>query len=146
LRAGSAAPPVADVDFAAGPTLLWFYKVTCPVCQMAAPVAHSLDQAYPGSLHGVGQDPPERLRAFDDDFGLGFGSHPDLPPYDVSNAYGVRVVPTMFLVGSDGTMVDAVESWDRDGYRRVSDELADLLGLPPAELEIPATLPPFRPG
>jgi thiol-disulfide isomerase/thioredoxin len=146
LSPGSAAPPVPDLDFAAGPALLWFYKVTCPVCQMAAPIAHSLDQAYPGRLHGVGQDPPERLRTFDEDFGLGFRSQPDLPPYDLSNAYGVGVVPTLFLIGSDGTVVDTVESWDRDGYRRVSKGLAELLGLAPANLVIPASLPPFRPG
>jgi len=146
LQAGSAAPPVPDVDFAAGPSILWFYKVTCPVCQMAAPIAHSLDQAYPGRLHGIGQDPPERLRAFDDDFGLGFGSRPDLPPYSVSNAYGVRVVPTLFLIGTDGNVLDSVESWDRDGYRRVSKGLADLLGVPPAKLGIPTSLPSFRPG
>jgi thiol-disulfide isomerase/thioredoxin len=126
--------------------MLWFYKVTCPVCQMAAPIAQSLAQAHPGRLHGIGQDPPERLRNFESDFGLEFGSWPDLPPYQVSDAYGIRVVPTLFLVGADGIVVDAVESWDRDGYRRVSKGVGDLLGVPPAKLGIPASLPSFRPG
>ena len=64
----------------------------------------------------------------------------------MSNAYGVRVVPTLFLIGTDGNVLDSVESWDRDGYRRVSKGLADLLGVPPAKLGIPTSLPSFRPG
>jgi thiol-disulfide isomerase/thioredoxin len=146
LVPGSAAPPVPGVDFATGPKALWFYKVTCPVCQMAAPIAHSLDQAYPGRFTGIGQDPLERLQAFERDYGLGFASRPDLPPYELSNAYGIRVVPTLFLVGPEGTVVDLVESWDRDGYLRASTRLADMMEVPDAELGIPAHLPPFRPG
>jgi hypothetical protein len=146
LPPGSAAPPVPGIGFGEGPTALWFYKVTCPVCQLAAPIAHSIDRAYPGRFTGIGQDPPERLLAFDRDYHLGFASNPDLPPYPLSNAYGIRVVPTLFLISTEGTVVETVESWDRDGYRRASDRLADLLGVAPAKLGIPTHVPPFRPG
>jgi hypothetical protein len=144
---GSVAPPVPGVDFAAGPTALWFYKVTCPVCQMSAPVAHVLADAYPGRFVGIGQDPDERLRSFDREYGLGFDSMPDLPPFPVSDAYGIEVVPTMVVVGTDGTVLDSVWSWDREGYARVAESLSNVLHMPPPRLEpVTAGLPAFRPG
>src|SRR5919197_938469 len=96
IQPGGKAPPVPGVDFTLGATALFFYKVTCPVCQIAAPVAAKLEQAYPGRIAGIGQDPEEKLAAFDRQYGLGFDSVTDLPPYDVSNAYGVIAVPTLF--------------------------------------------------
>jgi hypothetical protein len=147
IAPGTPAPAVPGVDFTAAPTALFFFKVTCPVCQMAAPVAGALARAHTGRIEGIGQDPPEKLEAFDRDFGLGIEAHPDLPPYDVSAAYGIRTVPTLFLVGTDGIVLDTVESWDRRGYQRVAGGLAELLGTAPADLE-PAMdgLPAFRPG
>jgi thiol-disulfide isomerase/thioredoxin len=146
IAPGTAAPAIPGIDFAASPTALFFYKVTCPVCQMAAPIARSIAEAYPGRVTAVGQDPPDKLASFDRQYGLGIEPRPDLPPYPVSNAYGIRVVPTLFLIDTAGTISDVVESWDRDGYRRLSKGLADLLGTEPAKLGIPTTLPSFRPG
>ena len=147
LTAGSKAPPVPGVDFASGPTALFFYKVTCPVCQMAAPAAGKFEQAYPGRIAGIGQDPEEKLTEFDRQYGLGFSSFAELPPYETSNAYGVISVPTLFLVGADGMLLEAVPSWDRDGYNAVSDRLAELTGAAYVPISEPGDgLPPFRPG
>jgi len=146
LEAGSKAPAVPGVDFSAGPTALFFYKVTCPVCQMAAPAAGMFEQAYPGRIRGIGQDPEEKLADFDRTYGLGFPSIAELPPYEVSNAYGIRTVPTTFLV-EDGSVIDTVESWDRDGLNGVSKQLASMLGADYASIsEAGDGLPPFRPG
>ena len=135
------------IDFSAGPTVLWFFKVTCPVCQMAAPVARALSDAFPGRVTGVGQDPAEKLAQFDRTYGLGLASQADLPPYALSNAYGITVVPTLFVVGADGAILDSVESWDRDGYGRVGERLAQMLRVEPPDLSaVTATLPVFRPG
>jgi thiol-disulfide isomerase/thioredoxin len=147
LEAGSKAPAVPGVDFSAGPTALFFYKVTCPVCQMAAPAAGKFEQAYPGRIVGIGQDPKEKLTAFDRQYGLGFASVTDLPPYDVSNGYGIISVPTLFLVGADGTLLESVPSWDRAGYNGVSERLAKLVGADPVAISDPGDgLPAFRPG
>jgi peroxiredoxin len=144
---GVDAPPIEEIDFSAGPTVLFFYKVTCPVCQMAGPPVARFEQAYPGRIKGIGQDPPEKLAEFESAYALGFPSVPDLPPYEVSNAYGIRTVPTTFLVDTDGSILDTVESWDRDGLNRVSKELAALVGADFAQISEPGDgLPPFRPG
>jgi hypothetical protein len=37
LQVGAVAPEVPGVRFGEGPVGLFFYKVTCPTCQMAAP-------------------------------------------------------------------------------------------------------------
>ena len=49
---------------------------------------------------------------------MGFPSVSDPPPYQASDAYGVEVVPTLFVVDGSGTIVETVESWDRAGYNR----------------------------
>jgi thiol-disulfide isomerase/thioredoxin len=147
LTSGETAPPIFGVGFADGPMALFFYKVTCPVCQMAAPKAATFGTAYPDRIVGIGQDPPDKLAAFDRSFGLGFLSNSEPPPYEASDAYGVSVVPTLFLVGGDGAVVRSVESWDREGFNDVSRHLAELSGLPYAAISQPGDgLPPFRPG
>lgn len=147
LRPDSVAPAIPGIDFSSGPTVVFFYKVTCPVCQMAAPPARRFEQAHPGRIRGIGQDPEEKLAEFDRTYGLGFPSIEDLAPYDISNAYGIRTVPTTFLVGKEGSILDVVESWDREGLNRLSKELASLLGVEPTTVSEPGDgLPPFRPG
>ena len=114
---------------------------------MAAPKLATFERAYPGRTFAIGQDPSEKLATFDREFGMGIPAKPDLPPYDVSNSYGVRVVPTVFLIGPDGTVEDVVESWDRDGLNRASRRLAELVGSTYVPISVAGDgLPPFRPG
>lgn len=123
-----------------------FYKVTCPTCRQAAPPMERLHRSAPDRLVAVVQDPPEAAAGFNEDLGTTFEPIPDTEPYDLSNAYGVRTVPTVFVV-DEGTVRDVVESWDRDGWNRVAATLADLAGLEPlAVSEAGDGLPPFRPG
>src|SRR4051812_10104434 len=78
---GTTAPPVPGLDLAAGPRALFFYKVTCPVCQMVAPLLELLASAHPGGVTGIGQDPEPKLGEFARRYGWSFDSTPDLPPY-----------------------------------------------------------------
>ena len=142
---GTPAPPIPGVDLT-GPRAVLFYKVTCPVCQMVAPLAERLEQAFPGVIAAVGQDPPDKLGRFGDRYGWSFSSTPDLPPYDASEAYGIRVVPTVVVVDR-GTVIDVVESWDRDGWNGLGSRLAGLTGGSSITLsEEGDRLPSFRPG
>jgi thiol-disulfide isomerase/thioredoxin len=146
IAIGDEAPAIPGVEFEAGPTALVFYKVTCPVCQMAAPKVAALEDAYPGHVLGLGQDPEEALAAFDAEHGFGAPSIADLAPYEASDAYGIEAVPTLILV-ADGAVHDVVQSWDREGYNRVAGELAELTGLPRVEpSDARDGLPAFRPG
>jgi hypothetical protein len=86
------------------------------------------------------------FQTFAGELGVTFESIVDEPPYPASDAYGVRVVPTLFVVHR-GTVLDVAESWDRDGYNRVSARLAEFTGNEPAAISSAGDgLPPFRPG
>jgi len=147
VAVGRAAPPLPGVTLEDGAHAVVFYKVTCPVCQMAAPKIDLLGRSYPGRVVGVGQDPLDALRRFGRDYGMDVPAIPDLPPYDASNAYGIETVPTLFVVDGAGSVADVVVSWDRDGYNRASARLAGLLGVEPVTVSEPSDgLPPFRPG
>jgi peroxiredoxin len=146
LPPGVPAPDVPGADLSSGPRTLFFYKVTCPTCQMAAPVAERLFGSFPDRLVAVAQDPPEKVEAFAEEYGTTFQSVTDAPPYELSDAYGIEIVPTLFLV-EDGSVTDVVESWDRDGWNRVASRLAGALGQSIGPLsEEGDGLPVFRPG
>jgi thiol-disulfide isomerase/thioredoxin len=147
IGVGDAAPLVPGGGVEGGPVALVFYKVTCPVCQMAAPKIDALARSYPGRVVGVGQDPPDELERFGLQFGMDIPAVADLPPYDVSNPYGIETVPTIFVIDGAGVVADAVVSWDRAGYNRASARLAELLGVEPVTVSDSSDgLPPFRPG
>jgi thiol-disulfide isomerase/thioredoxin len=142
LVAGASAPGLDTPD----PAAVLFYKVTCPTCQMAAPVMERLHAAFPERIVAVVQDPPDAAERFAGEYGLTFGSRPDAPPYPLSDAWGVRVVPTLFVVAA-GTVDRVVESWDREGWNDAAGRLAELTGVEPPQLSHPSDgLPPFRPG
>lgn len=144
LQPGTAAPPIPGVALD-GPSALLFYKVTCPTCQMAAPAAEALARRFPARFASVVQDPPERAQGFAGEYGA-FPAVSDDPPYDLSNAYGIRVVPTLFTI-EGGTVTGVVESWNRDAWNEVAARLAEAEGVAPELLSSPDDgLPPFRPG
>lgn len=146
IDTGVRAPEVLG-DRSEGPRAYVFYKVTCSVTRMAGPPIAALAEAYPGALIGVGQDPPEALRAFSDELGWDFPQVPDLAPYGVSDAFGIRSAPTVVVITGDGVVADVVESWDRAGINRASATLAGLLGKDAAVVSNSDDgLPDFKPG
>ena len=145
IAIGTPAPPIPGLD-PSGSRALLFYKVTCPVCQMVGPIAERLEEAYPGTFTGIGQDPAPKLDEFAGEYGWSFSSSPDLPPYEVSNAYDIEVVPTVVVV-EGGVVTEVVESWDRDRYAELSSRLAGLSGHPVVTVSSDGDgLPSFRPG
>ncbi len=147
ITPGAVAPPVPGAAFDDGPTALVFYKVTCPVCQMAAPKFEELERAHPGRVVGVGQDPDPALREFGDDYGMAsVRAVTDASPYPVSDAYGIDSVPTVVLV-NDGVVAESVPLWDRQAFNRLSERLSALAGSEQVVTSDPSDgLPETRPG
>ena len=146
LQVGDVAPPVPGAPNGDGPHGLFFYKVTCPTCQMVAPTMARFEQAFPGRVVGVGQDPGRALSRFTEEFRMGIASVEDAPPYAVSDAYAVESVPTLYLV-DDGRVLDVVGAWDREGFNRVAGSFAGRLGAEPLLVSTPDDgLPEFQPG
>ncbi|MGH2709951.1 MAG: peroxiredoxin family protein [Actinomycetota bacterium] len=145
LQPGTEAPEVLGVE-RDGTRVLFFYKVTCPTCQISAPVAEKLHGTLGERFVGVGQDAPKLLDRFAREYGTTFASISDELPYDLSNAYGIRTVPTLFVI-DDGDIVETVESWDRDGWNRLAAKVGALTGTDAESLSYEGDgLPPFRPG
>jgi peroxiredoxin len=140
ISVGAEAPPIPGEDVRDGRRAVVFYKVTCPTCQIAAPAMERLYTALPEAFTAVGQDPPEKLEGFAQQYGTTFTVVPDTAPYPVSEAWGLRTVPTLFVL-EDGKVSDLVESWDRDAWNRAA---VALTGSPVSEEG--DGLPPFRPG
>ena len=124
----------------AGPVAVAFFKVTCPVCQMAAPMVQKLADAGV-RVTAIGEDPAPALRRFAEQWGQRVPTVSEPPPYRVSDAYGVRTVPTVFLVGADGVILQTAQGWDREGWNAV----ATGAGAQPISHEGDG-LPVFRPG
>ena len=63
-------------------------------------------------------------------------------PYAVSEAYGLEAVPTVFLVGADGDIQQAIAGWNRDVWNALAADLgvSEPLSTPDDGLR------PFRPG
>ena len=153
IKAGDRAPSFFLDDIATGEqvhdpwthggpeaTVLAFFKVTCPVCQMAAPKVQAMAAAG-ARVVAVGEDPPARLVSYAAQFGQRVPTVSEPPPYRVSAAYGVTAVPTLVLIGPDGVVRDVVGGWDREGWNRV----AVAAGSTPVSADGDG-LPSFRPG
>jgi peroxiredoxin len=109
---------------AESPVLLVFFKVDCPVCQLTWPFLERIHQsAAPGKLRvvGISQNGPRDTASFAAEFGSTFLMlvDPAKSGYQASNAFGVSVVPSLFLVERDGAI-----SWTNSGFCK--QELEDL--------------------
>ena len=124
----------------AGPTVVAFFKVTCPVCQIVAPKIQALADAGV-RVTAIGEDPSPKLAAYAERFGQRVPTLTEPPPYRVSTAYGVTAVPTIFLVDQDGVVQQSVGAWDRERWNA----LAVAAGAPPVSADGDG-LPSFRPG
>lgn len=123
-----------------GPTVLAFFKVSCPVCQMAAPMVQALADGGVRVI-AIGQDPPKALTTYAARYGQNVPTLTEPAPYRVSDAYRITSVPTLFHVGADGVIVDTIGSWDRERWNSV----AAAWGGPP--ISQPGDgLPSFKPG
>lgn len=134
-----------------GPVLAAFYKVSCPVCQMAFPYVERLFQGYGKSgkltVVGVSQDGASDTKAFNREFGITFPVLLDEKGYPVSNAYKLTNVPTIFLISPDGGIESSIVSWSKQEMEELNKRLSVIAGVPPAQLfRAGEQVPDFRPG
>ncbi len=134
-----------------GPVVAAFYKVSCPVCQLAFPYVERIFKAYKASgkftLVGVSQDEASDTQAFNREFGVSFPVLLDAKGYPVSNAYGLTNVPTIFLISPQREIVASLVSWSRAEMEELNQTLAKISGVPAAQIFTAADqVPVFRPG
>lgn len=130
---------------AAGPVVLGFFKSSCPVCQFTFPFLERLHQASDGAdlqFVGVSQDTATSTEHFLSDYGVTFPTLLDNSSnrYEVSNAFGIRNVPSIFVINTDGTVGETMEGFEKAGLEELG-EKAGAATFKPGE-DVPA----FRPG
>jgi len=152
LSAGDQAPPLDLVDIATGQpvaepwsegrVVLAFFKVSCPVCKMVGPMLTKLAEGG-ASVVAVGEDAPEDLTRFAEEFGQRVPVTLTEPaPFKAAAAYGLEAVPSVFVIGEGGEIETAVAGWSRDMWN----ELAASVGVTEPLSTPDDGLRPFRPG
>ena len=162
LSAGKTAPPVSlplldggNFDLASalkrGPVLLAFFKISCPICQMAFPYIERIHKQFPKSklqIVGVSQNDAAKTTAFAKEYGVTFPiALEDTDKFTVSNQYGLTNVPTLFLVSPDGKIEISSVGWSKDEVQAVADAAARNDGGKPASIFKPGEdVPAFKAG
>jgi peroxiredoxin len=150
LQAGDKAPSftLPSIDggdvtdpWTEGPTVVTFFKASCPVCKMVAPMLTKLAEGGVRVV-AVGQDPPDTIAAFNEAEGQRVPSVSEPAPYSVSESFGLEAVPSIFLIGPDGGIEEAIGGWNRDSWNAMAAKagMSEPLSTPDDGLR------PFRPG
>jgi peroxiredoxin len=140
LRSVDDGRPVTD-PWTEGRVVLAFFKVSCPVCKMVAPMLTRLAEGG-ARVIAVGQDPPEAIARFNEAEGQRVPALTESDPFAVSASFGLEAVPSIFLVGEDGEIQQAIAGWSRDTWNDLAAEMgmSEPLSTPDDGLR------PFRPG
>ena len=136
LRLGGGEASLHDL-IASGPTLLAFFKISCPTCQYTFPFLERIHKAFGGEFRiiGISQNDKKDTAAFIKEYGVTFPVLlDDTKKYPVSNAYGLTNVPTIFWVAEDGTIEMSSVGWDKQDIENIYRKAAELVERKPAPL------------
>jgi peroxiredoxin len=135
---------------ARGPVLLAFFKVECPTCQYTFPFVERLYQQFHAlgvQIWGIAQDNVRDSRQFAKECGVTFPVLIDDYPYNVSRAYGLNYVPTLFLIDPDGHVKVVSEGFAKADLLEIQKLLAKHSSVtPPALFHACDGVPEFKPG
>ena len=132
-----------------GKILVLFVEAECPTSRLAlrrlGPIVAPLLRGGV-KLVAVHQDPPQvaahTMRSCEADF----EALSESEPYPTSSAFGVRTVPTAFLIGSDGRIATVLEGWSRDAFADIAAGAAAMSRDDVDRLLDPDVHPTFKPG
>jgi peroxiredoxin len=133
-----------------GPVVAAFFKVSCPICQFTFPYVERLYKQFGGdgvTILGISQDDASASKDFVRKYGITFPIALDEKGYPASNAYGLTMVPTIFLIDTDSTVKISSMGFVKYDLEKTASELADRRHMPRAPLFLPnESVPTERPG
>jgi len=137
----------APFPLPAGETLYAVFKTTCPTCALTWPFLERLRAGGGLPIVAISQDDPASTRAFAERLSTRLSTGFDPEPWAGSRALGVQTVPTLFRVGSDGTIAETVVGFDSARMEGFARRAAELSGRPAEPLFRPDDhVPPIKPG
>ena len=135
-----------------GPVIAAFFKVSCPICQFTFPFLERLYQRYGGkdvTFLGISQDDVKSTNSFAREYRATFPMALDEKEkgYVASNAYGLTMVPTIFLIDSDKKVRVSSMGFVKNDLEQIDKDLAERAKIPPAALfQANESVPANRPG
>jgi len=133
-----------------GPVVVAFFKISCPVCQFTVPYLQRLAERYAGdsaTVIGVSQDDVRGTKEFNREYGVTFPTLLDEPGYPASNAYGLTMVPTIFLIEPDGKVKVSCMGFDKRDLEKIAGELSQRRKIAAAPLfRLDEVVPAQKPG
>ena len=133
-----------------GPVVAAFFKISCPVCQFTFPYLQRLAERYSGdsaTVLAISQDDARGTVEFNREYGVKFATLLDQPGYPVSNAYGLSMVPTIFLIDPDGKVKVSSMGFDKSDLEKIAAELSLRRKISSAPLFRPdEKIPAQKPG
>jgi peroxiredoxin len=136
---------------AQGPVLAAFFKVSCPVCQLAFPYLERISAAYGNNkpqMVGISQNDAAESALFARQFGVNFPIAMDeIGKYPASRAYGLTNVPTWFWISPEGKVELSSVGWDKKDMERLNQLYAAAADKTKVELFKPGeSVPDYKPG
>jgi len=134
------------------PTVLAFFKTSCPTCRLAWPYLELLHKRYGKAgarVVGVSQDDGVSTGRFYNEYGNAtFGRLFDAgPAFAASTAFGVESVPFVLLVRPSGKVEQAFSGWQRQALEDMGKRIAEISSLPYRRLlDVNDPVPPWRAG
>ena len=127
------------------PALIAFGHRECATTRLTLPFVDRIHRRRPAGVHVVAvlQDDPESARELAHDLDLALPILVEADPYPVSSELDLRTVPTLVVVGTDGTIARALEGFRRDEIEDIAREVG-VSG--PLFSEADAAIPARRPG
>jgi peroxiredoxin len=150
LDAGVSAPDFEIDGFSLGearrngPVLLAFFKVSCPTCQLAFPFLQRMSEGSNAGgprLVAISQDDRSKTEQFRQRFNISVETLIDAAPgYQASNLYGLRNVPSLFLVEPDGRISTAFAGFSKADFEKLGERFGARVFRPDERV------PEFQPG
>lgn len=131
-------------------TLLAFFKINCPTCQFTFPFLEKLHKNYAGkgfTLWGISQNNQAETLQFAGEYKISFPLLLDQNNYQISYAYGITVVPTLFLIDKNQEILFTGEGFAKEDLEKLSQEIAQRVGLSPVNIFADESyVPAFKAG
>jgi peroxiredoxin len=125
-----------------------FYKYNCPTCQWTMPFLQKIYDAYGDAFYfvAIAQDDAEKTQGFQRDYGVTMPILLDMSPYKVSSAYGLEIVPSIFLVDPYHKISYSGEGFVKQEILNLADILAEKSGRPQIDVFENVNVPEIKPG
>ena len=123
-----------------GPSILTFFKISCPTCQLAMPFLQRMAGSDRARMIAISQDDAEGTREFNGEFGIAMPALLDYQGHKTAKAFEITHVPSTFVVERDGSISKSFMGFSKDDY----EELGARLGVPPFKAD--EQVPRFKAG